>query len=213
MGLFGKKTKTATHTPVISGPIGSDFLDHSLSGGFVGKPKDVVFAGHGSFNSETDKNFPKVRLPPSVTLVFWCLHGEALIDTVGHFIESHRDLRELPQHLQQINALEGNSNAVPEVIKGGSEIWNYRLTYPSGLNLGAKPASVPSSVYNPPSASAAPMSTPTGAIGDRRYCVVPPLSGDIGDRGVPIIALIAANWNICDGAVIHWCACRSIRDR
>jgi hypothetical protein len=35
----------------------------------------VVFAGHGAFYAKTDAKYPKVRLPPGVTLVFWCHRG------------------------------------------------------------------------------------------------------------------------------------------
>jgi len=127
-------------------------------------------------------------------------------------IESHADLNALPEAMMQRVRNGGNATAIPEIVKGGSEIWNYRLTYPSGLNLGNRPESVPSSVYNVPKGPTN-ANLPVGVVGDRRYVVVPPLTGDVKDRGVPIIALLAGNWNICDGAVIHWCACRSIRDR
>ncbi|EKM99738.1 MULTISPECIES: putative adhesin [Acidocella] len=196
------KSKPKTKPLTISGPIGSDRL--------AGTTKRVIFAGHGSFNTITDKNFPKVRLPPNITMVFWCLHGEELLDSIGSFIESHEDVNGLPDYLSEAAERAGYSKKVPEIVPGGSEIWNYRLTYPSGLSLGNKPANIPSSKYNPAINPASPAKTPPGIPGDKRYVVMPPLSGDIKDRGVPIIALLAANWNICDGAVVHWCACRSI---
>jgi len=166
-----------------------------------------------SLRPGTDAAYPKVRLPPNVTIWFWCLHGEALDDTVGAYIESHADLNELPEQMMQRIRDGGNGSAIPEIVKGGSEIWNYRLTYPSGLTLGNKPNKVASSIYNHPVAPSKPASMPVDVVGDQRYLIVPPLSGDIKERGVPIIALLAGNWNKCDGAVIHWCACRSIAAR
>lgn len=214
MSWFKRKARGRVESsgPVISAPMGADFMNTAMAGGHA-KPKEVVFAGHGSFNTVTDRNYPKVRLPPSVTMVFWCHHGEALLDTVGAYVEARKDVQQLPDHLLDMIAADGSNPDVPIIVRGGEEIWNYRLTYPSGLDLGNKPESIPSSVYNPPVTPSRPAAMPQGVVGDRRYCVVPPLSGDIGDRGVPIIALLAGNWNICDGAIVHWCACRSIADR
>jgi hypothetical protein len=211
MPFWRSKPKPPTPALNISAPMGSDFLNSSLAGG--ASVKRVVLAGHGSFNKQTDARFPKVRLPPSVTLMFWCRHGEGLFDDIAQFIEGNTDINELPDYLKDRVTARGNSGAIPEIVRGGSEIWNYRLTYPSGLTLGNRPASVPESRYNPAVTSPSPANMPAGVVGDRRYVVMPPLSGDIKDRGVPIIALLAAHWNICDGAVIHWCACRSIADR
>lgn len=204
--------RKAKAPPVITSPVGEDLVRSIRSGGAL-KMKRVVFAGHGSFNTITDAKFPKVRLPPSVTLVFWCRHGEELLNEIGQFVESSEDISRLPDYLLDRARSAGYSTDIPEIIRGGSEIWNYRLTYPSGLDLGKKPAAVPSSVYNPPVAPAAPMKVPKGVVGDRRYVVVPPLSGEVKDRGMPIIALLAAYWDRCDGAVVHWCACRSIVNR
>jgi hypothetical protein len=179
----------------------------------TGKPP-VVFAGHGSFNKITDAKFPKVRLPPSVTMVFWCHHGEELLNTIGQFVEQNKPLSELPEFLQKHAADEGyDPLAIPEVVKGGSEIWNYRLTYPSGLQLGSAPGNVKSSVYNPAIQPASPHSYVPGVVRDNAYCIVPPLSGDVKDRGVPIIAMLAGYWEQCKDNVVHWCACRSIADR
>lgn len=196
----------------ITAPVGDDLARVIRSGGTL-KMKRVVFAGHGSFNTVTDAKYPKVRLPPSVTMVFWCRHGEELLNVIGEFVESSTDVSALPDYLLDLARQAGYSTDIPEVVKGGSEIWNYRLTYPSGLKLGNKPAKVPQSVYNPAITPAAPMKVPQGVVGDRRYVVVPPLAGDIKDRGVPIIALLAAHWDRCDGAIVHWCACRSILNR
>ena len=180
--------------------------------------KPVVFAGHGSFNTITDAKYPKVRLPPSVTMIFWCHHGEELLNTIGQFVEQNKPLSELPDYLQQ----QARSNSydptgIPEVVKGGSEIWNYRLTYPAGLQLGAEPGNVKSSVYNAPvtpqSTGRDPHSYVRGVIKDDSYCIVPPLSGELKDRGVPIIAMLAGYWNICNNNIVHWCACRSITAR
>lgn len=177
--------------------------------------KQVVFAGHGSFNSDTDKNFPKVRLPQGVTLVFWCHHGEELLDAIGQFVESRKPLSQLPDHLQAMAEKAGyDKKGIPEVVEGGSEIWNYRLTYPSTLTLGATPGTVKASVYNQPvNPGANAHKTLPAAVKDDAYCIVPPLSGDIKDRGVPIIAMLAGYWNVCNGSIVHWCACRSIRAR
>ncbi len=179
--------------------------------------EEVVFAGHGSYNPEVDgnSNGGKVRLPQNITLYFWCRHGEELIDTVGAYIESHKDIRQLPKHLLKVVKQGGYSTDIPEIVHGGEEIWNYRLTYPSGLKLGAKSASGGASRYTGASGIKGSIShsEPIGVIGDRRYVVLPPMDGKlhIAERGVPIIALLAAHWNICNGATIHWCACRSIR--
>ena len=121
------KSKPKTKPLTISGPIGSDRL--------AGTTKRVIFAGHGSFNTITDKNFPKVRLPPNITMAFWCLHGEELLDSIGSFIESHEDVNGLPDYLSEAAERAGYSKKVPEIVPGGSEIWNYRLTYPSGLRV------------------------------------------------------------------------------
>jgi hypothetical protein len=198
----------------ISGPIGSDRLEAMRSGGQK-QVRRVVFAGHGTFNTRTDANYPKVRLPPNVTMVFWCRHGESLINEIAKYVESHENINALPDYLMELARQQGKSTDIPEVVKGGSEIWNYRLTYPSGLQLAKMPERIPHSAYNLPVTPHpnAQAEFPMGVVGDRRYVVMPPITGDIRDRGVPIIALLAGNWNICDGAMVHWCACRSIRDR
>jgi hypothetical protein len=174
---------------------------------------DVIFAGHGAFCTQTDKNFPKVRLPPDVTLIFWCKHGESLKGRIALFVEKNRPLSGLPEDLKKYAKEQGKDiDGIPEIIPGGSEIWNYRLTYPSGLKLiGQDPAEVKSSVYNPPIVPAKPANFPKGVIKDQYYCIVPPLSGKIADRGVPIIAMLAGYWSICKGNRVHWCACRSIK--
>ena len=55
-------------------------------------------------------------------------------------------------------------------------------------------------------------SEPKGVVGDRRFCIVPPLNdrAHISERGVPLVAMIASHWDICNGATIHWCACRVV---
>jgi hypothetical protein len=198
-GLFSKKPLTITRAPAPA----------------ENANKTVVLAGHGSYNPEVDGDFNggKVRLPPSVTLYFWCAHGETLADNIGNFIESHADIRTLPDRLLEQIRASGKSTALPEIVRGGEEIWNYRITYPSGLNLGNKSASAGGSRYVADKLGPTSHREPVGIVGDRRYCLVPPLRGDlhISERGVPIIALLAANWSVCDGAIIHFCACRSIR--
>ena len=202
----------------ISAPIGSDHLQALLAGKPSAPPR-VVLAGHGVFLSKTDANYPKVRLPPSVTMVFWCAHGASLSDRLGQFLDANADINLLPETLAGFRSPDGRSVVntppapppKPEIVKGGEEIWNYRLLHPSGLTLGNAPASVPSSQYNPPStANSATM--PKGVVGDRRFVIVPPLNGGLADQGVPILALLAGHWNICDGATIHWCACRTVMD-
>lgn len=174
----------------------------------------VVLAGHGSFNTITDRNYPKVRLPPNVTLVFWCHHGEELLNTIGQYVEQNKPLSELPQYLQDHAARERyDPKGIPEIVPGGSEIWNYRLTYPSRLELGREAGNVKSSVYNKPVTPTTPHSHVKGVIKDNSYCIVPPLSGEVKDRGVPIIAMLAGYWEICKDNIVHWCACRSIVDR
>ena len=75
--------------------------------------------------------------------------------------KSFTEARKLPQVLKEIAAEKSRSprggpkirsrqDDLPQIIKGGSEIWNYRLTYPSGLTLGSQPTGVKSSIYNPP---------------------------------------------------------------
>lgn len=188
--------------------------EHQLAGLKASGRQQVVLAGHGSFNTVTDKKYPKVRLPPSVTMVFWCHHGEGLLDVIGQFVESKKPLSQLPDHLQTLAKSTGKkTTGIPEVVTGGSEVWNYRLTYPSRLTLGSQPGSVKSSMYNRPITPASPHGTLTSAIKDDQYCIVPPLSGGIKDRGVPIIAMLAGYWSVCNGAIVHWCACRSISDR
>ena len=191
--------------------------------------KPVVFAGHGAFYAKTDANYPKVRLPPGVTLVFWCHHGDTLADSLARFIEQNKPLSQLPQVMQEMVAgvkrsgfddddgSASDMKDLPEIVQGGSEIWNYRLTYPSGLNLGSQPTAMKASRYNAPvspiSIGAEPHTYVKGVIRDSNYCIVPPLAGGAGDSGVPIIAMLAGHWNICNGNIVHWCACRSIIDR
>lgn len=178
----------------------------------------VVLAGHGSFNTITDKKYPKVRLPPGITMVFWCHHGEELLNDIGQFVEQNKPLSALPDFLQKQAAKNSyDPKGIPEIVKGGSEIWNYRLTYPSGLQLGREAGNVKSSVYNKPVSPASmgrdPHSHVHGVIKDDAYCIVPPIAGDIKDRGVPVIAMLAGYWEICKDNVVHWCACRSVVDR
>lgn len=57
----------------------------------------VVFAGHGAFYTKTDAKHPKVRLPPGVTLVFWCHHGEVLANSIAQFVEQKKPLLSFPK--------------------------------------------------------------------------------------------------------------------
>jgi len=205
-GLFGKKPKKRGPMIMMGGPDPAN------------AENDVIFAGHGSYNPEVDGRFNngKVRLPAGVTIYFWCRHGESLADDIGRYIESHKDLRELPRDLMRRVRDSGRSTDIPEVVEGGEEIWNYRLTYPSGLSLGnAAMEWERKSRYTGSAGGLKGQYThtePKGAVGDRRFCIVPPLDQNlhVSERGVPIVALLAAHWNICNGATIHWCACRSI---
>src|SRR4051794_35659638 len=92
---------------------------------------EVVLAGHGSYNPEVDGNYNggRVRLPLGVTIYFWCRHGELLANEIGAYVESHKDIRALPQHLMEQVRRSGTSTEIPEIVNGGQEIWNYRLTY------------------------------------------------------------------------------------
>jgi hypothetical protein len=205
-GLFGKKPKPA---PVITmaGPDPENAQN------------EVVFAGHGAYNPEVDGRYNggKVRLPVGVTIYFWCHHGESLANEIGTYIESHKDLRALPQDLMRKVQASGHSTDIPEIVRGGEEVWNYRLTYPSGLSLGNTPmAWQRKSRYTGKAGGLKGPKThtePKGVVGDRRFCIVPPLDSrlHVAERGVPIVALLAAHWNICNGATIHWCACRAVR--
>ena len=175
----------------------------------------MVFAGHGSFNTVTDAKQPKVRLPPDVTMVFWCHHGEELLNSIGMFVEKRRPLCELPEALKQDATRNGyDPRNIPEIVPGGSEIWNYRLTYPKGLDLAESPASYtqPPSigpVQNPRTVNGA--FTTTAVVRDNSYCIVGPWEGsDVGARGLPILAMLDANMSMCRGNIVHWCACRSI---
>src|ERR1700751_4103854 len=116
MPSWKSKPKTKPR-PVVSGPIGSDMMAHVESGG-AKQVKRVVFAGHGSFNTQTDAKFPKVRLPPSVTIVFWCRHGEALLDAIGSYVESRQDCKDLPEYLLDRAQAQGYSRDVPEIVRG-----------------------------------------------------------------------------------------------
>jgi hypothetical protein len=205
-GLFGKKPKPV---PVITmaGPDPENAQN------------EVVFAGHGAFNPEVDGHYNggRVRLPVGVTICFWCRHGESLANEIGTFVESHKDLRALPQHLMERVQALGKSTEIPEIVHGGQEVWNYRLTYPSGLSLGnVSQVWTRKSRYNGKAGGLKGPKThtePKGVVADRRFCIVPPLDSrlHVAERGVPIVALLAAHWNICNGATIHWCACRVIR--
>jgi hypothetical protein len=185
----------------------------------------VVFAGHGAFYAVTDAKYPKVRLPPGVTLVFWCHHGASLSNLIAQYVEQNKPLSKLPELMQKIVAKDRSPakpgevstpharwNGLPEIVQGGSEIWNYRLTYPSGLELGSQPGAVKASRYNAPvspvSRGESAHSYVKGVIRDNNYCIVPSLSGGIKDSGVPIIAMLAGYWSICNNNVVHWCACR-----
>jgi len=219
-GLFGKKPKPA---PVITmaGPDPEN------------AEKEVVLAGHGAYCPEVDGRYNggKVRLPPGVTICFWCRHGEGLSNTIAKYIETHKDIRSMPKDLWLQIIQSGRSAAsrspndgspepewtpLPEIVHGGEEIWNYRLVYPEGLSLSNVPMPwLRKSRYTGKAGGHKGQYThtePKGVVGDRRYCIVPPLNSNlhVAERGVPIVALLAAHWNICNGAIVHWCACRSI---
>jgi len=196
--------------------------NRTLPTGLAESKTPVIFAGHGSFNTITDRDQPKVRLPANVTMVFWCHHGEELMNSIGVFIEQNKPLSELPDHLKDVARRNGYDPAeIPEIVPGGSEIWNYRLTYPKGLDLGARPLTYTQPpmigpVQNPETfgASEGANYTTTAAIRDSHYCIVGPWEGsDVKQRGLPILAMIAANMEICRNNIVHWCACRSIVDR
>jgi hypothetical protein len=122
-GLFGKKPK-----PVIT-MMGPDPENAQ---------NNVVFAGHGSYNPEVDGRYNggKVRLPPGVTMYFWCRHGESLSGPVGRYIDENKDIRKLPRDLMKLVRERGKSTDIPEIVHGGQEVWNYRLEYPFGLGSG-----------------------------------------------------------------------------
>jgi hypothetical protein len=116
---------------------------------------------------------------------------------------------------------------LPEIVRGGEEVWNYRLFYPTNLKLGAVPAGGGVSRYarnggvlRTARAAGSPVGNsshkePPGVVGDSRFCIVPPVPEGFheAERGVPILAMIAAHWRVCNGAIIHWCACRMVNDR
>jgi hypothetical protein len=198
------------------GPAEEDAGPINIPGVPTGKPP-VVFAGHGAFYTETDKDTPKVRLPPNVTMVFWCRHGQGLANDVAMFVESNRPLTGLPKWLKYRLKAAGRTRdvvGVPEIARGGTEIWNYRLTYPRGLDLASNPDGYTQPpaigpVEDPRRVSGA-FTTSSGVIRDTQYCIVGPFEGGIGQRGLPILAMIGAHMSICADAVVHWCACREV---
>lgn len=76
----------------------------------------VVISGHGSYRDGD----AKITVPHGKTLYFYVRHGEGLSNAVGMAVEG----------------LEGGTPpAAIEVFKGGDQVYNYILTYPSNLTL------------------------------------------------------------------------------
>lgn len=165
----------------------------------IGGHRFVVFAGHGSLNTITDKDHLQIMLPKGMTIVFWVRHGEALADTVGHNVDKRFQLGDLAKRVfncaksQASFSLPGMPGDLPEILKGGT-VWNYRLTPPSGLSLGNNPINDSRFITNPLKPGMSP-------------------SAPVKDRGILLSDLLVKYASLCANATIHWSACRSIVDR
>jgi hypothetical protein len=177
----------------------------------------VAFAGHGFLAPLPDADALTFRLPANVTLVFWCRHGETLDDQVAQYIEARRPLAGLPRHLQTrldhgATAAAGGAG-LPETYPGGSEMFEYRLTYPRGLTLGSSPAAAGMNypgIGPPVDPGATAYRMRADAVPDAGYSIVAPFSDNLLQSSLRLSDLLRNNAARCAGATVHWCACRSV---
>jgi hypothetical protein len=162
--------------------------------------KRVVFAGHGAFNAITERGNDKFQVPHDMTLVFWVPHGSTFVGseldgndpkTLLNYMflpEVRRQLARSDRSRRDAIALpKGLTHGMPEVIRGGGSCWNYRLTPPVGLKLRPQPGD-PNFI----------------TVSDRR----PPRN--IGYR----LQYLLENYRAqCQGAEVHWAACRVVVQR
>jgi hypothetical protein len=172
----------------------------------------VVFAGHGFFAALTDQSRKTIRLPNNVTMVFWCHHGESLLDDIGTYIEQRKDISNLPEYLaKQVRIADARN--LPEVYSPGSEVFNYRLIYPSGLLLGANPQCL--TAYSSPGRGLRDegpgFRVLPSAVRDPTTCIVGNWSSDLLQGSLSLGEMLNANMSICANNTVHWTACRLIR--
>lgn len=173
----------------------------------------LLMCGHGSFNKLTDSQQLTVTVPNNVFMVFWVQHGEGLADSVGTFLDGGDNLEALPGFLNNLRQNRVNvafarggkttklgthsmSNVRIEIVSGGNTVKNYRLTAPTGLAVKPQHGN------------------------DRIVVVAPhpsPNDANIAQRSLSLADFFSDPsyqkfWQDSPTAV-HWCACRSERNR
>lgn len=125
----------------------------------------VVMSGHG-MRLPTDKKF---AVPAGMKIFFYVMDGEFTGTSLGRAIEGFTGTGTLP---------------VPtEVVSSGSPVWDYRLSWGSGLTIN---------------------STKVGAKFD-----LITISERDQNRNIPLSILLRDTR--CHNAEIHWAACREIK--
>jgi len=84
----------------------------------------TVFSGHGGIMSGEGGVIETTTVPKGTCIAFYCAHGEGIPDSLGNAIET------------------GNAPAATEVFGPGSQVPNYRLLPPDGLNIAGNPVTV-----------------------------------------------------------------------
>lgn len=195
-GVVSSKARAQGSAPGWThGQVSSQTRAQGRAQGFeIGGNRNVVFAGHGSFATVTDKA-PKHKffVPKGMRIVFWVFDKEPFY---GEELDRRRHISDLLNYQFHPTARGGTgamvtnwqtvANHLPEVYEAGQPCRAYRLTPPTGLTLGNR-------------------------AGDERFITV-------ADRGPENIGhrlddLIQANLGLCTNATIHWAACRVHKDR
>ena len=90
----------------------------------VAADSGTVFSGHGGIMSGEGGVIETTTVPKGTCIAFYCAHGEGIPDSLGNAIET------------------GNAPAATEVFGPGSQVPNYRLLPPDGLNIAGNPVTV-----------------------------------------------------------------------
>jgi hypothetical protein len=103
-----------------------DFVTGGDSGGLGGTMQDVSFSlNKRGKPSNFQDDHAKFTVPNNMKILFYVPHGEPLANEVGRLIEGFTHGRLPPPPT--------------ETIPGGGKCYNYRLSYPHGLNVNVDP--------------------------------------------------------------------------
>ena len=125
----------------------------------------VVISGHGMRLAGE----PQITLPLGMTLYFYVQDGQLTSNDLGRAIEGFTGTGQIPTPV--------------ETIKGGSPVWNYRLTWATDLTINATKLQAKYNLIT---------------IDERDQ-----------NRSIPLSILLRDTR--CKDAEIHWAACREVK--